>query len=163
MAVQPGTQPDFHSWPTLSQPRIALAGGEIGRTDADIHGRNTMTVEAKEQIEATLAHHLKALGDGDVEAILSDYTENSVVFSPDGPVRGLDQLRAMFTGTLANIPNFMEGFHILRQECEGDIAYLVWKKDKVFPLGTDTMVIRDGKILVQTFAAYSPPLLETQR
>jgi len=87
---------------------------------------------------------------------LSDYTENSVVYSPDGTVRGLDQLRAMFTSTLANIPHFMEGFHILRQDCEGEIAFLVWKKDNVFPLGTDTYIIRDGKIMVHTFAAYMP-------
>jgi ketosteroid isomerase-like protein len=115
-----------------------------------------MTVEAAKQIEATLAHHLQALGDGDVEAILSDYTDDSVVYSPQGPVRGLDQLRAMFAGTVASMPNFLEGFHILRQDCEGEVAYLVWQKDRVFPLGTDTYLIRDGKILVQTFAAYSP-------
>ena len=90
-----------------------------------------------------------------MDAILSDYTESSIIYSPDGPVRGLDQLRAMFTNTVANMPNFMEGFHILRQDCEGEIAYIVWKKDNVFPLGTDTMIIRNGKIVAQTFAAYT--------
>jgi len=108
------------------------------------------------QLEAILAHHLKALGEGDIDAILSDYAENALVFSPDGQVRGISQLREMFKNTLAAIPHFMEGFHILRQDCEGEIAYIVWKKDNVFPLGTDTMIIRNGKIVVQTYAAYAP-------
>jgi len=108
------------------------------------------------QTEATLAHHLQAIAQEDVDAILSDYTESSVIFTPDGPVRGLDQLRTMFTGMLTNMPHFAEGFYILRRDCEDEIAYIVWKKDNVFPLGTDTLIVRNGKIVAQTFAAYMP-------
>jgi hypothetical protein len=42
------------------------------------------------------------------------------------------------------------------QIVEDDIAYIVWsaesKKLKI-PFGTDTFVMRDGKIVAQTFAA----------
>ena len=39
--------------------------------------------------EATLDHHLQALNEG-VDAIPSDYTEQSVFFTPEGPLRGLE-------------------------------------------------------------------------
>ena len=42
--------------------------------------------------EATLAHHLQAFGEG-LDALLSDYTEESVLFTPNGMVRGIDELR----------------------------------------------------------------------
>ena len=52
------------------------------------------------------------------------------------------------------MPQFMAGFRILRQEVIGQIAYIVWESPKYSPLGTDTFLIRDGKILTQTFAAH---------
>ncbi len=33
--------------------------------------------------EKVVAHHLKAFGDGDLEAILADYTEDSVLLTPN--------------------------------------------------------------------------------
>jgi hypothetical protein len=47
-----------------------------------------------------------------------------------------------------------------RQEVHGEIAYIVWKADTPsldVPLGTDTFVVRDGKIVVQTFAGQLIP------
>jgi len=105
--------------------------------------------------EATLAHHLRAFGDG-VDAILSDYTEESVLFTPDGVVRGLDQLRAFFDGFMKNSPSeLFEALTFLRQDIEGEVAYIVWKAEPYIKMATDTFVVRDGKILVQTFAALS--------
>jgi hypothetical protein len=43
-----------------------------------------------------------------------------------------------------------------RTEVVGEIAYIVWhsvNQGADVTLGTDTFVIRDGKIAVQTFAA----------
>ena len=42
-----------------------------------------------EQTEATLGHHLGAFGAGDVDEIMRDYTEDSAIITPDGPLRGL--------------------------------------------------------------------------
>ena len=35
----------------------------------------------------------------------------------------------------------------------GDVAYILWEEKPWFDLATDTFVVRDGKILVQTFAS----------
>ena len=43
-----------------------------------------------------------------------------------------------------------------RMEIEGDVAYIAWHSANHgadVTLGTDTFVVRDGKIAVQTFAA----------
>ena len=113
-----------------------------------------MSEDTAQQTAATLAHHLEAIGES-IDAILSDYTEESVIFTPDGPVRGLEQIREFFTAMLGNLPpGFMEAFAMVRQDVEGELAYIVWTAGDLAPIGTDTFVIRDGKIALQTFAAH---------
>ena len=51
-------------------------------------------------------------------------------------------------------------FEMLREEVEGEVAYLVWKAetaDHRYELGTDTYIVRNGKIVTQTFAAKAVP------
>ncbi len=45
-----------------------------------------------------------------------------------------------------------------RQEAIGDVAYIVWEARPWFGFATDTFVVRDGKILFQTFSAAPVPL-----
>ena len=45
---------------------------------------------------------------------------------------------------------------MIRQEVEGDIAFIVWSVESKrvrIPLATDTYLVYDGKIAVQTYAA----------
>jgi hypothetical protein len=37
------------------------------------------------------------------------------------------------------------------------IAYITWSVGDDIPLGTDTFVVEDGKIVSQTFAMYAAP------
>jgi hypothetical protein len=49
---------------------------------------------------------------------------------------------------------------MLRQEVDGDTAYIVWTAetaDNRFELATDTFIVRDGKIVTQTFAGKISP------
>jgi hypothetical protein len=51
-------------------------------------------------------------------------------------------------------------FEMLRQDVDGEVAYIVWKAETAanrFELGTDTFVVRNGKIVIQTFASKSSP------
>jgi ketosteroid isomerase-like protein len=109
-----------------------------------------------EQTAETLNHHLKSIAEENVPAIISDYTEDSVLYTPSGPVVGLQALTQFFTGFLGAFPGFSEDFQMFRQDVEGDWAFIVWKASPYTPLGTDTFMIKDGKIKVQTFAAYLP-------
>tara|TARA_Y100001934_G_C11724339_1_gene482777 strand:+ start:85 stop:528 length:444 start_codon:yes stop_codon:yes gene_type:complete len=113
--------------------------------------------EAKEisETEKVLKHHLEAFGAGDVEEILKDYTEDSVVITQDGAIRGIEELRELFTGLTTSLPPGSR-FVMLKQVVEGEYAYIVWSAGSAkmtIPFGTDTFRIVDGKIVAQTFAA----------
>ena len=108
-----------------------------------------------------LDHHLEAFMAGDVEEVLKDITDESVLLTADGPLKGRDALRPALTDFLSGL--FKPGTYTLemdRMEIAGDVAYIVWRADcaaATILLGTDTFVVRDGKIAVQTFAAKIEP------
>lgn len=106
--------------------------------------------------EATLARHLDAFAQGP-DAIMRDYTDESVLISPDGALRGLAEIRPFFERFLADSPpELLAAMTLVRQEIEGEIAYIVWKAEPFIPLATDTFLVRDDKIVTQTFAAFVP-------
>lgn len=50
-------------------------------------------------------HHAQALGAGDLDEIVADYTDDAVFITPAGVQRGKDGIRAAFTQLLADVPN----------------------------------------------------------
>ena len=106
--------------------------------------------------EAVLNHHLEAFSAGDVDEAMKDYTEDSVFIMPDATLKGLDGIRAAFSELFGGLfkPGTYE-FTMGRVEVVGEVAYIVWStvnQGADVTLGTDTFVVRDGKIAVQTFA-----------
>jgi ketosteroid isomerase-like protein len=98
-------------------------------------------------------HHLQAFGQG-LDALVADYTEHSSIFLKDQTITGLAGIRAFFDAFLKGIqPGFWDAFKIVRQDVSGDTAYLVWEAAPFIKLATDTLLIRNGKIHVQTFTA----------
>jgi ketosteroid isomerase-like protein len=116
-----------------------------------------MSSTITQQTADTLHHHLGALVQGDLEAILSDYTDESVLFLPDSTLHGRDAVRNFFATLLATLPaDWLAQFKMHRQDVVGEVAYIFWQAPPAFPLATDTFVVRDGKIMVQTFAMLAP-------
>ena len=113
----------------------------------------TAPQETTAQTKAVFVHHLQSLGGGRLEDVLSDNTEDSVLFTPDGVIKGLAGIREFF-GSAIKIegvpPDMMKTFAIIRQDIEGETVYLVWKAEPSVPPGTDTFIVRNGKIMVQT-------------
>jgi hypothetical protein len=106
-------------------------------------------------------HHLAAFGAGDVDEMLNDYTEESLLITANGTIAGLGPLREAFTGLLGGlfVPGTYE-FTMDAEHVEGDVAHIVWHAtcaSSDVPLGTDTFVVRDGKIAVQTYTAKVDP------
>lgn len=114
-----------------------------------------------EQTEATLGHHLGAFGAGDVDEIMRDYTEDSVIITPDGPLRGLSEIRPFFEQLTTEIaPPGGYKFEMVQQAVEGEVAYIAWSLESEkynIPLGSDTFIVRGGKIVTQTFAGQVLP------
>ena len=107
-----------------------------------------------------LDRHLKCFDEGDLNGILSDYAPGAVMFTPDGPLRGADAMRPLFQAMIAEFKKPGASFTMKQQCVEGDYAYIVWiaeTADNMYELATDTFVVRDGKILAQSFAAKLAP------
>jgi ketosteroid isomerase-like protein len=105
-------------------------------------------------------NHLKSFGQRDLKGILSDYAPNAVLFTPEGPLRGVDAIRPFFQAMLAEFGKPGAVFSLKQQFVEGDCAYILWTAEtaeNVYELGTDTFVVRDGKIVVQSFAGKIAP------
>ena len=107
-----------------------------------------------------LDHHLKCFGEGDLEGILSDYAPSTVLFTPDGPLRGADAMRPLFQAMIAEFGKPGSVFSMKQKFIEGDYAYILWTAetaDNVYEMATDTFVVQDGKIVVQSFAGRIVP------
>ncbi len=107
-----------------------------------------------------LDHHIKCFGENDLEGILSDYAPDALLFTPNGPLRGADAIRPFFRAMLAEFAKPGAAISMKHQSVEGDYAYVWWTAetaDNVYELGTDTTVVRDGKIVAQSFARKITP------
>src|SRR6516162_596091 len=119
----------------------------------------TLSMATKEDREMAstkdvVDHHLKCFGERDPKGILFDYAPGAVLFTPDGPLRGADAIRPLFQGMIAEFGKPSATFRMKQQFVEGDYAYILWTAetaDNVYELGTDTFVVRDDKIVAQSF------------
>jgi hypothetical protein len=112
-----------------------------------------------DQTLSVMRHHLHAFTTNQgVDAIVRDYDPRAVLYAPDNVYRGVDEIRYFFETFLSNLPD--KGlllFRMLTQEAHGEVGYIVWSVGELIPLGTDTFVVKDGKIIQQTYAAYIGP------
>jgi hypothetical protein len=102
------------------------------------------------------AHHGKALGAGDLDEIVVDYAEDSVLITPAGVARGKDRIREAFAKLLDDLPS--AAWDLKNQIFEGDVLFLEWAADSAANRvddGVDTFVFRDGMICAQT-VRYTP-------
>ncbi len=107
-----------------------------------------------------LEHHMASFDAGDLDAVLSDYAQDAVLFTPQGPLKGIDAIRPMFRAMLAEFGKPGTAFSMQQLSVEGDYAYIVWSAetaDNVYEIATDTFVVRGGKIVAQSFAARTRP------
>jgi ketosteroid isomerase-like protein len=105
-------------------------------------------------------NHLKCFGEGDLEGILSDYAPDAVLFTPAGPLKGVLEIRGLFIAMLAEFGKPGAEFRLRQRHVEGDHAYILWDADtpdQRYELGTDTFVVRDGRIAIQSFAFKATP------
>jgi ketosteroid isomerase-like protein len=107
-----------------------------------------------------LDNHLKAFDQRDLNGILSDYAPGAVFFTKDGAVKGVDSIRPLFEALIAEFGKPGATFNMKQQLVEGDYAYILWTAetaDNVYELATDTLVVREGKIVAQSFTAKITP------
>jgi ketosteroid isomerase-like protein len=101
--------------------------------------------------EEIFQHHGQALGAGDLDEIVADYSDDAVFISPAGVKRGKDGIREAFTQLLADVPN--AAWDLKTLIFDGDALFLEWAADAGATRvddGLDTFIFRDGQIRLQT-------------
>ena len=97
------------------------------------------------------AHHAEVLIAGDIDGIVSDYTDDAVFITPSGVRRGKDGVRAGFTELLADLPSAK--WDVPTQIFEGDVLFIEWNAVSSATRATDgidTFVFEGDHIKVQT-------------
>ena len=113
----------------------------------------TLEMTAKE----TFQHHLEAFGKNDIDELMKDYIEQSEVWTPEGPLAGLDAISAFFTYAFTLFPKVGTRLEIRQTIAKGNKLYVVWNADSPIisvPIGTDSFEIIDGLILWQSTAIH---------
>ena len=79
------------------------------------------------QTVAVLGHHMEAFAATDLDAIMSDFTEDSVLITADQTLKGLAEIRTFFAAMFPGVtPEFLAAFNMVKQEISGDVAYINW-------------------------------------
>ncbi|MEO7337692.1 MAG: nuclear transport factor 2 family protein [Caldimonas sp.] len=139
--------------PIETSRRFVLSGGALALVALPMMSVGGDAFAATRTSKAVLDHHLGAFAKG-LDELMKDYSASSVILSHDKQYRGLAEIRGFFDGFLKSVkPGFWEAFKINAQAIDADVAYLVWEAKPFVNLATDTLVIRGGKIAVQTFTA----------
>jgi ketosteroid isomerase-like protein len=113
-----------------------------------------------------LDRHLGCFAAGDLVGILSDYAPDAVLFAPRGfasslgAMKGTNAIKQFFATVFAEFGKPGTFFDMKQASVEGDYAYILWTAktaDNVYEVGSDTFVVRDGKIVAQSFAGKITP------
>ena len=112
----------------------------------------TLVSDASKNI---VLHHLQSFQQNDLDAVVSDYTAESVLLTQTATYKGPGQIRDFFAALMPHFPVPGTSFELDRMVADGSLVYIVWHAATPslrVPLGTDTFVMKEGKIFQQTFA-----------
>ena len=83
-----------------------------------------------------------------------------MLFIPGKPLRGPNAIKPFFQTLLSEFAKPGASFSMREQSVDGDYAYILWSAetaDNSYESATDTFVVRNGKIVAQSFAARITP------
>lgn len=110
---------------------------------------------AAKDAEKILLKHLQSFRKNDLDTLMSDYTDESIMITHEATYRGIREISIFFRDLMVHFPKSNTDFQLDKFEVFDDLAFIVWHATTPsleVPLGTDTFVIEGGKILKQTFA-----------
>jgi hypothetical protein len=109
----------------------------------------------EQETKEVLDHHWMTFQKNDLEGTMEDYTEESILITPDATYEGLDEIRENFVNAFKAFPADSSTLTLTKSVVKEDVGYILWTaKTPAFTLSyaTDSFIIRDGKIVRQTYA-----------
>jgi hypothetical protein len=125
---------------------VLLSCAERDRSDTGI---------SEEKTKQVLDHHWIAFQSNNLEATMQDYTDESVLITPNATYSGLEEIRENFVTAFKMFPMDSSTLNLTKSVVVKDVGYILWQaKTPTFTLtyATDSFIIRDGKIIRQTYA-----------
>ena len=107
-----------------------------------------------------LDRHLQSFSEHDVDALVSDYSPDAVLFVPTGPLKGPAAIKPFFEALTAEFRRPGASFTMQHRCVDGEHAYILWSAETAenwYEFATDTFVVRNGKIVAQSFGAKIRP------
>jgi len=100
------------------------------------------------------AHHIEAWDANDLDAIMSDYSEDSILILNNTVKKGIQEVRTVFDNLFKL---FSDGNNIIDPEViEGEVVYITWNftptGDSSY-FGSDSFVVQNRIITYQTIAS----------
>ena len=114
------------------------------------HSSNLTKLSAREVIE----HHVQCFRRGDIDGILSDYSDDALLFTPDGLIKGRESIAALFRRLLEEFQTPDATDAVRMAMFESNYACIIWSAEtskNIYEYAVDTFVIRQGKIVMQAF------------
>lgn len=110
--------------------------------------------------ESVLNHHLETFGEQDLEGVMEDYSDDSIVVTNMGTFRGFDEIEGLFENLFSEFSSGESSITMDEQLTEDDFGYIIWHAEtpeNVYEFATDTFYIPDDVIEFQTFAGDVSP------
>jgi hypothetical protein len=123
-------------------PNCGLCTDENWETDS--RGLNYAAVQTA-ATERVVMRHLAASKARDASVVPRDYADDAVVVFGDTATRGVEGIQRVFEDLYARTPLDLD---YVRRVFFDEVGFVVWTMDDL--TGSDTFVVRDGKIVVQT-------------
>jgi hypothetical protein len=101
-----------------------------------------------------LMNHLNSFQDNNLETLMSDYTNESVLITEEATYTGLEEIELFFVELISHFPKQKSSFHLDKIIVNGGLAFITWHANTPtvdVPLGSDTFIFKNGKIYQQTF------------
>jgi len=107
--------------------------------------------------ETIVRRHLQAfVQQQGLDAILQDYADDACLLGEGRAYCGKAAIRGFFDQFITELgPQTIAQFKLRSLRVQDELAYITWSAGPRLPLGTDTFVVRQGRIVSQTFALYA--------
>ncbi|MEJ7768211.1 MAG: nuclear transport factor 2 family protein [Chitinophagaceae bacterium] len=136
-------------------------GPDTSKSQEAISSKDVPGNISEDKTKQVLNHHWEAFTENKLDEVMADYTEESVLITPDSTFKGLRQIRNNFEEAYKKFPKDKSVFQLNKTVIDRDVAYILWQsKTPAFNLSyaTDTFIIQNGKIIRQTYAGVTTAL-----
>ena len=115
---------------------------------------------SSEQTKSIIHHHLHSFLSGDIPELMTDYTEDTLLITPDKELHGKERIKQFFIDLSIHFPRGKSTINMEKMIVDDDLGYIVW--NAITPtievnVASDTFVIKDQKIHRQTFIGVITP------